>query len=405
VARPVILFGAFDRHNFGDLLLAHIAAAQLGDVPLRMAALATRDLRRFGGHALTALADLIAGADEAPAALIHVGGEVLDCPAWPAAVMLLPPEQLQPTIAYLDARPKEQREWVRRLLRSDELAPYLAGHERVPRGTRVLCHGVGGVGLAACEPALRAEVLAKLRGADGVSVRDRVTLGELERAGIAAGLAPDPALQVAELFGPRIGRHAEAGEVARVCAAFPQGYLAVQFSAEFGDDATLAEIAAQLDEIAAASGCGVALFCAGIAPWHDDPAALGRVASRMRRGRVELFGSFGLWDICALIARSRGYCGSSLHGRIVAMAYGLPRVSLAAAGTGAAPAKAAAFAATWDSAAMPATIAPHEIAIALRQALAQDPLPLRQAATRLAAESRRAFAALRAALTAPGTPT
>ena len=27
VRTPIILFGAFDRHNFGDLLLPHIAAA------------------------------------------------------------------------------------------------------------------------------------------------------------------------------------------------------------------------------------------------------------------------------------------------------------------------------------------------------------------------------------------
>src|SRR5665647_2862809 len=49
-------------------------------------------------------------------ALIHVGGEILTCNAWQAAVMLLPPEQVQDTVAYLDARPRAKMEWVRNML-------------------------------------------------------------------------------------------------------------------------------------------------------------------------------------------------------------------------------------------------------------------------------------------------
>ena len=40
------------------------------------------------------------------------------------------------------------------------------------------------------------------------------------------------------------------------------------------------------------------------------------------------FASLELWDLCALIASSRAYAGSSLHGRIVAMAHRVPRVNL-----------------------------------------------------------------------------
>lgn len=46
---PVVLFGAFDRHNLGDLLFAHIAAALLPGKDLIHAGLAERDLRALGG--------------------------------------------------------------------------------------------------------------------------------------------------------------------------------------------------------------------------------------------------------------------------------------------------------------------------------------------------------------------
>lgn len=46
---PTLLFGAFDRHNFGDLLFAHIAATLLDGRPLLFAGLLARDLRAHGG--------------------------------------------------------------------------------------------------------------------------------------------------------------------------------------------------------------------------------------------------------------------------------------------------------------------------------------------------------------------
>ena len=50
---PLILFGAFDRHNLGDLLLgriaAELAARLLPGREVRFAGLATRDLRADGG--------------------------------------------------------------------------------------------------------------------------------------------------------------------------------------------------------------------------------------------------------------------------------------------------------------------------------------------------------------------
>ena len=79
---PTILFGAFDRHNFGDLLFPHIAAALLQNKNLLFTGLAERDLRCHGGHQVRALAQLAAGWGARPANIIHVGGELLTCDAW-----------------------------------------------------------------------------------------------------------------------------------------------------------------------------------------------------------------------------------------------------------------------------------------------------------------------------------
>ena len=60
---PLILFGAFDRHNLGDLLLgriaAELAARLLPGRDVRFAGLAARDLRADGGARVQALAELV----------------------------------------------------------------------------------------------------------------------------------------------------------------------------------------------------------------------------------------------------------------------------------------------------------------------------------------------------------
>ena len=387
----VILFGAFDRHNLGDLLFPHIVALLLPGADLVHAGLARRDMRPYGGHEVRALAEVAAEPGAPPKALIHVGGEILTCSAWQAAVMLLPPAQAQATMAYLDTRPQERLDWIRRTLGTTALAPYTVSRERVPGVARILFAGVGGVGLAAGDPALRAEVLSALGAADHVGVRDRLTLAQLAQAGISAQLIPDPAVMVAALFGARIGRRANQGEVAEVRRRFPGGYLAVQFSADFGDDATLVRLAAQLERAAAASGLGVVLFRAGAAPWHDDLDGLRRVAARLPAPSVRVFLSLDLWDLCALIACSRGYCGSSLHGRIVAMAFARPRVNLHAPGPPGGTDKVAAFAETWDEPALPASVDADCAEVGIGRALAADPALLCRRAAALVGDYRRGF--------------
>jgi hypothetical protein len=368
------------------------------------AGLAQRDLRPYGGHAVQALADLAAAPDQRHAALVHVGGEILTCSAWQAAVMLLPPAQVQATVAYLQARPREQRPWVSRMLGTAALAPYTVARQRLPGVGRVIHAGIGGVALANCEPALREEVISSLRTADHVAVRDRLTLAQLGAAGIPAQLMPDPAVMVADLFGPRIHERANHGEVAAVRSRFPRGYLALQFSAEFGDDVTLTRLAAEVESATAAAGLGVVLFRAGAAPWHDDLDTLRRMAARLPPARVHVFASLELWSLCALVAHSRGYCGSSLHGRIVAMAFARPRVNLrlpasAAEAEGPVPAdKPAAFAATWDLPELPHSVEPGSVARAIQRALAADPARLQTLARDLVHEARGGLRAIRQSL-------
>jgi hypothetical protein len=123
-----VLFGAFDRHNFGDLLFPHLLAALLPGPAFEFAGLAQRDLQAFGGHRVSALATREQGL---PAHLIHVGGELLTCNAYQAAVMLLDPAEATTTIARYDNDPLAASRWAVWQLGTSRAIPYVVGRDAV----------------------------------------------------------------------------------------------------------------------------------------------------------------------------------------------------------------------------------------------------------------------------------
>jgi hypothetical protein len=396
-APPLILFGAFDRHNFGDMLFAHVAGHWAGAnwAPV-CAGLAARDLRRHGGHGVEALRDVLRTAGAA-APILHVGGELLTCGAWEAAVMLLPPAQAQKEAARFAAAPDQSMAWARSMLAAGGHAPYLFAASKQP-WRKILFTGVGGAAFQAMDGAMRSEVLDKLRGAVHLSVRERRTQAQLAAAGVRAMLVPDPAVMVAAYFDQVIARHRLHAELAALRQAFPAGYIAFQCSTEFGAEPALKAIAAQLDRLAASTGWGIICFRAGAAPWHDRLDVYARLAARLSRNAVRIFTGLNVWEICALIAGSRAYCGSSLHGRIVAMAYALPRINILAPRQLPELSKQAAYAAAWEIEGMPGAVGVADLARAMLEALATDQPKLREHAANLVAQYRLEIEVLQATL-------
>jgi hypothetical protein len=395
---PLILFGAFDRHNLGDLLLGCIAAARVeAHAPARprlFAGAASRDLRAVGGaqvHGLDALIDhwQRAHADDpqrAPPDLLQVGGEILGCTAWEAAVMLAPQDRAAALIAAHDRDLAGREAWARQHLGITRALPYLASHAQLPAGTRIAHAGSGGVGFARLAAASRRGALADLGAAAVLHVRDRRTQDTLAAAGISALLAPDPAALVARVLGAAVTRHAGAGEPAVVRARFPAGWIAAQVSAEFGDDATLDALAAGLDRLQRDTGLGLVLLCAGRAPWHDEPAVLHRLRTRLHEPTHCIVAvSTHVLDLCALLAGCTLCLASSLHARIVAEAFARPAVSLVQAS--AQGAKLRAYLETW-----------HADALHLHRLDAAGPLQAAQAALSEPAPARHARAAQLAGL-------
>ena len=105
---------------------------------------------------------------------------------------------------------------------------------------------------------------------------------------------------------------------------------------------------------------GIVLFRAGAAPWHDDLEVYRRLLVATPELDAVLAESLDLWDICALLANATAYCGSSLHGRIVAEACGRPAANLVR-DTGRMT-KQAAHALSWGYGSLSTVLAPADLA-------------------------------------------
>lgn len=359
---PTLLFGAHDRHNFGDLLFAHVAASYLPGRTVIPAGLIERDLSPYGGLRVEAVGELSRRLAGAPVELIHIGGEILTTTAEQAVVMLATPEAVADLIARFDADPLGTRAYAAQCFGFTAVAPYVAGRALFPQARRIIFNAVGGADLDCADPKLHEEVVAKLAAADRINVRDRATHATLSAAGIVADLAPDPVAVIRERFAARIAREMAVGEVAQSRRRFPAGFVAVQFAAECGDDATLGRLAAQLDAIAAETGWGIVFFRAGSAPWHDDLDVYRRCAARLTKAAWQVFESLDIWQIVALIASSQGFIGTSLHGHIVASAHALPRVNFLPPSLTDRPNKITAYLAAWEMPTMPGVVAPDVLA-------------------------------------------
>ena len=381
--RPLILFGAFDRHNFGDLLLGEIAAALIRPQPVTFAGLVERDMSAYGARrvrAITALAREWAG-DVAD--VVHVGGELLTCTLYEAAVMLQTDDEAQAVIARYDADPQRGHAWAARQLGLDQAVAYLVHRDFFRRSGVFTYLGVGGVELDRLPEAARAQVHAGLAAANFVWVRDQETHCHLQMVGVPALLAPDPAELTSALFGTVVREQASCARQAAIHERFPGGYLAVQFSADFGDDATLDVIGRQLVQIHREQGLGIVLFRTGAAPWHDRLDVYRRLVQGTAGLGAVIFEALDIWEICALLAGSCGTIGSSLHARIVAEAFNRPAASLVRKSSE--RSKVGAYVATWIPGALATVVSPEEMVSAWRQALTFEPGNSRQLQQAIAA--------------------
>jgi hypothetical protein len=349
--RPrILLVGAYERDNFGDLLFPLVTERYLTGAEVVAAAPFAADMTALFDRRVPAYGPLLDAEDFD--AIWTVGGQVGLVDAERAFRMAVPPERWQ---AYRRSSPARRAEVLREASGGPVPSfPYLPPPIAYPRNAGALgvLTSVGLAGLRDAEPPRRDELISVLRGQDHVGVRDRESGRYLDRLGIPTTVAPD-AVHTLRLHWP----------VARVPG---RGPAVVQVSSAMLTRLGHVTVARALAHAPSLRAMPLRILLAGTATGHDTFEDAERLASLLRRERgradVAVLGDRRPLDLVGHIARASVVIASSLHVRIVAAAYDVPRVSLARR-------KVSRYATTWDPD-MPFGVTPETLDGAVERALA-----------------------------------
>ncbi|MGO3702370.1 MAG: polysaccharide pyruvyl transferase family protein [Candidatus Saccharimonadales bacterium] len=320
----VLTIGAYERDNFGDILFYYIAKKSLRETAITPGSIVS-------GGAI--FGDEIVNYDKALkekawSTVWIVGGEVGGATVDKAKLML-PTEAdrvsiLQDRLAYI---------------------PDSADYENLTE-TKMIANSVG---------ALSERATAVIQGYDNpfISVRDKSSFTALIESGIDTVLVPDVVHALPFFY--KIEKDQD------------DPYILFQVSKDIlqsNREENISKIADQLVRLSQEFSSKVCLLPAGIAPGHDSMGDYDDIKNTIEdRGFKEVFihTDRDPLAIVAKIANAKLWVGSSLHGRIISIAYGVPRVSFAKT-------KLDRYSQTWDSE-MPYGVSVKDFADASRRAV------------------------------------
>ncbi|HVZ10031.1 polysaccharide pyruvyl transferase family protein [Rhodopila sp.] len=299
---PILVTGMFDMDNFGDLLFPLLASRRLALAGLEAVAVAPSNSRPGFADAMEprAAADMLTGA--CPAAGILIGGGYM--------IHTSP-------LSFLDRyRGAEAASW---------------GGPGLWIGA-TLAAALHDVPIAWNAPGVphpfsarqRPVVHAALRAASHVAVRDHASRRLLGASDVPVSVVPDPVADLPLLWPRRMLTDVFHGLLRRKRMAGDTRLLAIHVRNRSIAGESPARIAAALETFAAERGLVPMLLAVGES--HDDPAVARLLAGSFTAPHLLLDDPMELREVAAALAHSALYVGASLHGYMVAAAYGVPGI-------------------------------------------------------------------------------
>lgn len=332
----ISVVGAFDRHNYGDLLFPLIverAVAELGiDAELSYYATSVSTMSVYGGKDTKNIRQLFTRAASPGERVVLAGGEVLPA-KWSLIFSYLTGRVTAKVVNRLSnlVGDRVSSLFISRLLGSRSVLPFVYSPTDFDRKVRVLYNAVGGSHIKDESRYIRDNLVAKLRDAAYISVRDEETFNFLKASGIdKVMLSPDCAILLSQLY-PLSHLDALITPQARALKSqLPSGYICVQSAAAYttGNESVFR---LSIENIKKKTGLGVVIFAIGRATGHSDQLTFSIFTSNTTSDAIPptiVSECESVYDLMWLIANSHAYIGTSLHGAITSASYGVPVLGL-----------------------------------------------------------------------------
>jgi hypothetical protein len=300
MGEKIILYGAFGRHNFGDMLFPHIVENLLKDsnIPIFVCDIFSRDMRQYQGHNVLSVTDFF-DSDET-VHLIHVGGQV---------------GHVKKESAFkcfnINTHNSKHNSELLKFHDKNITFPYLLSKRDFKNPGFFVANSIGGV---------TEESVVNLIDFDFLSFRDKSSLKILIDNKVDHGLhLPDCAVLTKHFFDNLISKNR--------AQSFGSKYLAVQINSCFLSSNS-SFILDQILLISKEYDLDVVFFMAGSARFHDSRSQYINCFKGKSSKRFHFFDSLNIWHICNLISESSFTIGTSLHVRILSSIYNKPRITM-----------------------------------------------------------------------------
>lgn len=307
-----ILYGAFGRHNFGDMLFPHIISKMLGDTKIKhnleFCDIISRDMTGFGGHAVTSITEHIQ--TDLNTNVIHVGGEVGGCGIGYAVMAAAPRNDInQQEITNL------------KKLKKLSLA-YLLPKTLFSKPGIFVANSIGGF----TNPPVSCQMFKEF---NYVGYRDEKSYITATNNKIKCNLVPDSAVMTRKFLHDNICVRDNDNHILDLNKRVGRDYIAVQLKASYiQKKSSQVEMNKILHDIIKKTNLPIVFFCAGTAPGHDSVKLYRKYFNNLPDSYVYFFDNYNIWNICNIIRNARFVIGTSLHVRILSQQYYRPRITL-----------------------------------------------------------------------------
>jgi hypothetical protein len=206
--------------------------------------------------------------------------------------------------------------------------PYILSPDQFSTGVRVMYNSMGGWPLKHYPVPNQHAVASSLKRASFLSVRDQESASILREidSTLRIRVAPDCVFLLADLL-PRDKLASMISPAVRDVVRDAGDFLCFQCNPRFGQ-VNRDELTRQLGALSAQSGLNILLVPIGRIYSFQDDTFLASLQSEMGHTVRSLPASTTIYDTMYALASAHLFCGTSLHGVITAMTYGVPLVPL-----------------------------------------------------------------------------
>lgn len=383
-AHEALLIGRHDRYRVGDLLMSQTVSRLCHFSRVRCAGLVASDQTPWGGHAVRNFGESTLEMGGSGLQLVHVGGNLLGIDLVSAYQDTVEGDEQERFENLVQFRSRtELTNFVRRRSGQTGDLAYVLAPEGEFSQSRVSFHAVGLADPDKLDEVTQEQLLATLRAADFVGVRDENGAEFLEAAGIPVERMPC-ALSVLPQACARPLRDArDRAPLAAMRSRFPNGWIAVEVSRVAPSDQT--RLIEALRQVSSDHSLGLVFFQNEEPQRTEAIATLRSWADAYPEWQAAVFPSKNIWDVASLLLHARLYCGSSVSCRVIAMSAGVARINVPDGTT-----EARSYGELWEHDSVPIEFAPEEDwGVALDEALMVNLIELQNHAAWL---HRRYFA-------------